>query len=270
MHRLAKQLVLALLSASTISASAGECTVAVASNFAGAMRAIVSAFEASHDHEVTLSFGSSGKFFAQISNGAPFDVFLSADEARVDALDAHGLSVTDSRFTYAIGRLALWSSELDLPTNGRERLLHGQYNRLALANPRLAPYGRAAVEVLNALGIAQSSRAKWVMGENVAQAYAFVHSGNAELGFVAASQLIRRDDANAKGSVVWRIDSSLHAPIRQDAVLLKHAEHNIAARDLLAFLRSNKAARIITSFGYDSAEAAPEQPSMPLETGASA
>lgn len=250
MYRRGKQLMWALLCVSTFSASAGECTVAVASNFSGPMKAVVAAFAASFDHDVTLSFGSSGKFYAQISNGAPFDVFLSADQARVDALETKDLTVTDSRFTYATGRLALWTSQVRQPAIGRDRLARGDFKRVALANPRLAPYGRAAAEVLATLGVDHSKR---VMGENVAQAFAFVHSGNADIGFVALSQVIENPNSKTAppGSILWRVDSALHKPIHQDAVLLKKAADNHAARDLMAFLRSALARDIIATFGYD-------------------
>lgn len=215
------------------------------------MRAIVDAFATQHDHDVTLSFGSSGKFYAQINNGAPFDVFLSADQTRVDALEADQLTVTGSRFTYAIGRLALWTSTSGVSATGDARLRRNDFDRLAVANPRLAPYGRAAAEVLSALGVQTS---KWVMGENVGQAYAFVHSGNADLGLIALSQVIEPTStktSEVSGSILWQVEPSLHSPIAQDAVLLKRGADNAAAQDLLAFLRSDEARAIIKSYGYD-------------------
>lgn len=267
MHRRGKQLILALMCISTDWANAASCTVAVAANFSAPMRALVAAFHATHDHNVTLTIGSSGKFYAQISNGAPFDIFLSADQARVDALESAGLSVADSRFTYATGRLVLWTSQSGQPADGRQRLLRGEFDRIALANPRLAPYGRAAVEVLNALG-AQNS--KQVMGENVAQAYAFVHSGNADVGFVALSQVTRPRgaDEESAGSILWRVEPHLHRPIHQDGVVLRRAADNAAARDLMTFLHSREARQIIESYGYGTDSPARSSPISDSTTGA--
>lgn len=229
-------------------AQADDIYAAVAANFTAPMKDIVAQFELSSNHKVILSFGSSGKFFAQIRNGAPFQLFLSADQDKPQALEDAGLSVADSRFTYAVGALALWSAKPGFIGTGHSRLQSGDFNKLALANPKLAPYGVAAVEVLTALKLKQATESKWVMGENIAQAYQFVGSRNADLGFVALSQLI--DKGTVKEGSSWIIPSELYNPIRQDAALLKNAENSSGAKALLAYLRSDKARTIIRAYGY--------------------
>lgn len=229
------------------SAHAEEIHVAVASNFTTTMKEIVVHFETSSEHKVILSFGSSGKIFAQIQNGAPFHVFLSADQEIPAKLEQTGLSVPGSRFTYALGALVLWSTKSDFATDD-SRLKSGAFNKLALANPKVAPYGAAAVEVLEALKIRKSTRPKWVMGENIAQTYQFVGSGNADLGFVALSQITNHDQP--KNGSSWIIPANLYSPIRQDAVLLKKAENSAGAKALLAYLRGNEAREIIHRHGY--------------------
>ena len=223
--------------------------VAVASNFTAPMKAVVAAFEAASGHRVQLAFGSSGKFFAQINHGAPFQVFFSADQAKPLALEQAGLGVPGTRFTYAVGALALWSHK---PATEAEavfaRLKTGDFNRLALANPKLAPYGAAAVEVLRSLQLEVTTKGKWVRGENIAQAYQFARSGNADLGFVALSQITAPGHAGA-GSA-WVVPRALYAPIRQDALLLRRGENSEAARALLRFVRSDKAQAMIRTYGY--------------------
>ncbi|MFC7049414.1 molybdate ABC transporter substrate-binding protein [Emcibacter nanhaiensis] len=231
-----------------VSSHAGEVTVAVASNFTGAMKEIAGAFEKQSGHRVKLSFGSSGKFYAQIRNGAPFEVFLSADQAKPAALDKDGLTVAGSRFSYAIGALALWSSDAKVVDNGGGILKRGTFRKIAIANPKLAPYGVAATQVLDALGLTDIVRGKLVMGENISQTFQFVGSGNAEIGFVALSQVMQGN--KVKAGSAWIVPPELYQPIRQDAVLLKRGEANEAAGALLSFLRSEQAGRIITSFGY--------------------
>lgn len=222
--------------------------VAVASNFTAPMEQIAEAFEAETGHVLALSSGASGKFFAQISNGAPFGVFFSADQAKPQRLEEEGLAVAGTRFTYAVGALALWSADEALVDSEGTILKQGRFERLALANPRLAPYGAAAVEVLNALGLAASTRQRWVMGENISQTYQFVHSGAAPLGLVALSQ-VTADGQVGRGSA-WIVPEALYQPIRQDAVLLRVAEDNPVARQLLAFVRGPTARRLIESYGY--------------------
>lgn len=221
--------------------------VAVAANFSGTMKEIASQFEQDSGHKVILSSGSSGKFFAQIQHGAPFQVFLSADQEKPEALEKAGLSVADSRFTYATGALALWSPQSGF-ANDDSRLKSQDFHKLALANPRLAPYGVAAVEVLEALNLRQATEPKWVMGENIAQTYQFVSSGNADLGFVALSQIMEKGKIT-KGSS-WIIPAELYSPIRQDAVLLTRGKDSAGAKALLAYLRSDAAQVIIHEHGY--------------------
>ncbi len=227
-------------------ANADEVLVAVAANFAAPMREIAERFEQQTGHEITLSFGSSGRFYAQLSNGAPFQLFLSADQEKPQALIDAGLAVSESRFTYALGGLVLWSAELSV--TGPDMLRGDDYQHLALANPRLAPYGAAAVSALQALELQEHTRARWVMGENIAQAFQFTESGNAELGLVAMSQVMR-DGQISQGSG-WPVPAALHQPIRQDAVLLSSAEECAACQQLLQFLRSAEVQETIRQYGY--------------------
>jgi molybdate transport system substrate-binding protein len=225
-----------------------EITVAVASNFTAPMKAIVAGFEKSSGHKVKLSFGSSGKFYAQIKNGAPFQVFFSADQAKPKALEQDGLAVPESRVTYAIGILALWSAKPGSIDGDATILKQGNFNKLALANPKLAPYGTAAVDVLENLKLKKVTQAKWVQGENIAQTYQFVRTGNADIGFVALSQIIDKDRVQ-RGSA-WVVPNHLHRPILQDAVLLRSGESSQAAQQLLRFAQGKKAREIIESHGY--------------------
>lgn len=229
-------------------AAAETVRVAVAANFAGAVEPLTAAFRAETGHDASVSLGSSGKLVAQIRNGAPFDVFLSADQAKPEALAASGEAVADSRFTYAVGALALWSASKDVDVNNAAALRNGDFGKLALANPRLAPYGAAAVDVLKSLGLEDSTRPHWVQGENIGQTYQFVRTGNAALGFVALSQ-ITVDGKRPEGSA-WIVPQSLYAPIRQDAILLKRGAQNPAAEAFLTFLASPAARTIIHNFGY--------------------
>jgi len=223
--------------------------VAVAANFTAPMKAIAAAFEKDTGHKAQLAFGSSGKFYAQIRNGAPFQVLLSADDETPAKLEREGMSVPDTRFTYAIGKLALWSAKEGVVDNKGEVLKQGNYAHLAIANHKLAPYGAAAVEVLKHLKLFDAAQAKFVQGENIAQTYQFVASGNAELGFVALSQ-ITKDGKLIKGSA-WIVPNNFHAPIRQDAVILANGKGNAAAGALMSFLKSDKAKVIIRAYGYD-------------------
>ena len=231
------------------SAQAAEVSVAVAANFTAPMQKIAAAFEQDTGHKAILAFGSTGKFYAQIKNGAPFQVLLSADDETPARLEREGLGVSGTRFTYAIGKLVLWSRQPGLVDDKGEVLRTGKFERIALADPKLAPYGAAAVEVLNGLGLMSSLAPKFVQGENIAQTYQFVATGNAELGFVALSQVFA-DGKLTQGSA-WMIPASLHAPIRQDAVVLSPGKDNAAAAALMAYLRNDKARAIIRSFGYD-------------------
>lgn len=230
-------------------ASAEEVHAAVAANFTEAMKSVVEKFEAETGHEVILSFGSSGKLLAQIKNGAPFEVFLSADQAKPKALESADMVVKDSRFTYAVGALALWSTIPDFINNNGDRLQSGDFNKLALANPKLAPYGLAATQVLEALNLTEATQAQWVQGENIAQTYQFVATGNANLGFVALSQIM--SDGHVSEGSSWIVPTDLYSPIRQDAVLLERGADNEAAVALLNYLKSDSVAHeIIHSYGY--------------------
>lgn len=223
---------------------AGEVRVAVASNFIAPAQDIAVAFEAQTGHVALMSFGSSGKLLAQIGQGAPFNVFLSADSRRPQDAVAAGLAIADSAFTYALGRLVLWSADPALVDAGGEVLAGGAFAHIAIANPDSAPYGAAAVEAMQRLGVYSDLSDRLVTGDSIAQTFQFVQSENAELGFVAASQV-----ADAGGSV-WVVPEDLYAPIAQDAVLLTSAEHSQPAVAFLAFLRSAEAATIIRRHGY--------------------
>lgn len=243
------QMLLALMfCSSSFAARADEVSVAVAANFAGTFQRLAIEFENKTEHKITVSVGSSGKFYAQIKNGAPFQVFLSADEEKPAALEQDHLAVPGSRFTYAVGRLALWSAKADLLDGSAKALLDGKYRKLAIANPTLAPYGAAAVDVLTTLGIAEKTRPHWVQGENIAQTYQFIESGNADIGFVALAQIMQEGKIS-KGSA-WIIPQDQHKPIRQDAVLLRKGEKSQAAKDLLEFLQSKPARILIEADGY--------------------
>ena len=229
-------------------ADAEEAMVAVAANFSGAMNALVSAFEDQSAHSIQTVFGSSGRFYAQIKNGAPFHVFLSADQEKPQALIDEQLASANSRFTYAIGSLVLWSADSDLVDADGAVLREGNFVRLAIANPTLAPYGAAALEVLENLNLQAIVQGKIIRGANIAQAHQYVSTGNTEIGMVALSQVVV-DGKIARGSG-WIVPANLHTPIRQDAVLLSQAENNVAAREFLQFLRSTQGKQIIESFGY--------------------
>ena len=226
-----------------------DILVAVASNFTAPMNQLVEEFEAATGHEVQLTFGSSGRFYAQISNGAPFQLFLSADEEKPRQLEVAGLTVTASRFTYAIGSLVLWSADPNFANSGPDSL-DGNYRRLAMANPDLAPYGKASIEVLESLGKLDATRPRWVQGENIAQTYQFVVTGNAELGFVALSQVF--ENGNIKEGSGWIVPADLHSPIRQQAVLLSNGAACNACAEFFNYLKSSDAARIIQTHGYQS------------------
>lgn len=231
---------------------ADTVNVAVASNFIMPAQEIARQFEHATGHKIKISTGSSGKFFAQIKNGAPFQVLLSADTQTPSSLLKEGLAIPSTQITYAIGKLVLWSANAVL-IQGNDAVLDGnKFNKIAIANPELAPYGRAAIETLKQTGKYKHIQTKIVWGENIAQTHQFVLSGNAELGFVSASQVMH-DGKLIQGSA-WIVPEFLHAPIRQDAVLLNKAKDSIAARAFLNFLTSNKAQDIIQQFGYGTPE----------------
>jgi len=228
-------------------ACADEVQVAVAANFTAPMKAIAAEFEKATGHKAQLSFGATGKFYAQIRNGAPFQVFLSADDETPAKLEQEGLAVQGSRFTYAVGTLALWSARPDFVDAKGEVLSRGSFAHLAVANPKLAPYGAAAMETLDKLGLTSKLQAKFVQGENIAQTYQFVMSGNAELGFVALSQIMK--DGRIGSGSAWIVPAEMHRPIRQDAVILAPGRDNAAANALLRFLRTRAVLAIIKSYG---------------------
>ncbi len=230
------------------SARADTVAVAVAANFAAPMQKIAAAFEADTGHKADLSFGATGKFYAQITNGAPFQVLLSADDTTPAKLESEGKAVANSRFTYAIGALVLWSPQANTVDAQGNVLKVGDFKHLAIANPKLAPYGAAAVQVMDKLGVAAALQPRLVQGENIAQTFQFVSTGNAQLGFVALSQVMT-DGKIHRGSA-WQVPASLHAPIRQDAVLLNPGKDSAAAAALIAYLRGSKARAIIQSHGY--------------------
>jgi molybdate transport system substrate-binding protein len=226
-------------------AFAAETNVAVAANFTDAAKEIATAFKQKTGHEAVLSFGSSGQFYSQITQDAPFQIMLSADEARPKKLVEDGLAVADSRFTYAIGKLVLWSKTKDF-VKGEETLRAGAFAKLSIANPTAAPYGAAAVETLKALKLFETLEPRIVQGNTITQAFQFVDTGNAELGFIALSQL-----AGEPAGSRWLVPQTLYTPIRQDAVLLKKGADNEAATAFLAFLKGPDARAIIEKYGYE-------------------
>jgi molybdate transport system substrate-binding protein len=229
-------------------AHAGEVRVAVAANFAGALAEIGEGFGARTGHTLKVSAGATGKLYGQIVAGAPFEVLLSADDDTPARLIAEGLAVPGSAFTYAVGKLVLWSARPGFVDDRGAVLAAGRFSHLALANPKIAPYGRAAVDVLKARGLLDAIAPKLVTGESIAQAYQFVASGNADLGFVAYSQLMA--PGRPAGGSFWLVPASLHDPIRQDAVLLKAGQGNAAAAALLAYLKGDAARAVIQAHGY--------------------
>ena len=227
-------------------ASRGDKTVhvAVAANFTEAAKEIAQLFEQKTGNRVLLSFGSTGQLFTQITQDAPFEVFLSADEETPRKIVAAGLGLSDSVFTYAIGRLVLFSTTLDL-TDGLSVLRAGQFQKIAIANPTTAPYGVAAMQVLKSLDLETALRGRVVQGNNITQTFQFVDTGNAEVGFVAWSQVIGKDSKS-----IWNVPQELYSPIRQDAVLLKKDPEVEAARAFIGFVKSAEAIKIIEKYGY--------------------
>lgn len=233
----------------SFSAQAANVTVAVASNFSVPMQRIAEQFERDTGFKPVLAFASTGRLYAQIKNGAPFDILLAADDRTPMRLIEEGDAIEGSRFTYAIGRLVLWSRDANLVDAQGEVLRTASFTRIAIADPRLAPYGAAAVEVMTRMGVWETLQRRTVFGENIAQAHQFAASQNAQLGFVAKAQVFANGRLTA-GSA-WVVPQELHTPIRQDAVLLRRAANNPAARALMEYLQSDKALEIIRSFGYD-------------------
>lgn len=227
---------------------AGQVTAAVAANFTATMEELASAFRLQTGHDIRISYGSTGKLFAQIANGAPFDLFMAADSHRPELLESRGTAVSGTRFTYARGKLAFWSPAPDTFADPEHFLASPDIGRIAIANPKTAPYGLAARQTLTELGLWDTLKPRLVRGESIAQTFQFVATGNATAGFVALSQILTRDD---QGGTLWLVPQSYYTPIEQQAILLKRGESNDAARAWLAFMRSEPALVIIRRYGYD-------------------
>ena len=239
----------ALLATMSQVANAGEVSAAVAANFTEPVKQIVELFQKETGHTVKLSFGSSGKFTSQIKEGAPFDVFLAADEKNPKLLEKEGLAVDGSRFVYALGKLVLWSAQPGFVDDKGYVLRKGNYNKIAYADPKLAPYGLAAKETLEDQGLWTVVQGKLVTGESITQTYQFAATGNAELAFIALSQ-ITKDGKVTEGSW-WVVPAHMYNPIKQAAVQLTAAKDKEAAKAFLTFLKSEKAVAIIRNFGYE-------------------
>lgn len=229
-------------------AFAAEVKLAVAANFAAPMKEIAQAFESATGHKLLVTPGATGKFYAQIANGAPFEVFVAADDETPARLEKEGFGVPGTRFTYAIGQLALWSSVPAYVDGAGQVLKTGNFKYLAIANPKVAPYGKAAVQVMQNMGIHAQLEPRIVQGESIAQAHQFIATGNAQLGFVALSQIT--EEGRVKSGSAWIVPENMHDVLRQDAILLNPGKQSEAARSLLAFMKSEKAKKIIRSYGY--------------------
>ncbi|MET3923970.1 molybdate ABC transporter substrate-binding protein [Devosia sp. 2618] len=242
MNRILMSTLVGALLLSTAAAQADTVNVAVAANFTKVAEELAPLFKAETGHDVVYSFGATGQLYTQISQGAPFEVFLAADDTRPTKAVTDGLGVEGTVFTYAIGALALYSTSLDL-TDGQAILEGGKFDKLAIADPEAAPYGRAAVETIEKLGLTEAITPKLVTGENISQTLQFIESGNAEIGFVAASQIVGK-------SSVWIVPAADYEPIRQDAVLLTTGKDSEAAKAYVEFLKSDKAVDVIKAAGY--------------------
>lgn len=229
---------------------AEEVSIAVAANFTDAARDIIPLFEEQSGHRIKVTFGSTGKLYAQIEHGAPFEVFLAADRTRPQRAEDEGLAVSGSRFTYALGKLALWSVKPGLLDHGEKYLKQAEFSRAAIANPKTAPYGLAAQEVMQRLGIWQQVEKRLVRGDSIAQTFQFTATGNAEVGFVALSQVKAWQGEGSQ----WEIPGDYYKPIEQQAVLLARAKENPAALAFLEFLKSETARKVIAGYGYGVAE----------------
>ena len=232
----------------TGAAQADEVQVAVAANFTAPIQAIAADFEKDTGHKLVAAYGATGQFYTQIKNGAPFEVFLSADDTTPEKLEREGDTVKGSRFTYAVGTLALWSAKDGYVDTKGEVLKKNEYQHLSIANPKTAPYGLAATQVLEKLKLTEATKTKIVEGQNITQAYQFVSTGNAELGFVALSQIYK--EGKVTSGSAWIVPASLHDPIKQDAVILSKGKENAAAKALVEYLKGPKAAAVIKSYGY--------------------
>jgi len=233
------------------SVSAEEAQIAVAANFSAPMKQILSDFERTTGHQIRASYGSTGKLYAQIQNGAPFEALLAADQERPRRLEDEGAGVLDSRFTYAIGTLVLWSADPNFVDDQSDVLSEGDFDKLAIANPKLAPYGLAAEQTLAALGLLETLKDRLVFGENVGQTFALAASGNVTAAFVAASQVATLKPGEAGHAAP--IPDDMHDPIRQDGVLTARGAGNQAARDFLGFMKGPAAGGVIARYGYGKA-----------------
>jgi molybdate transport system substrate-binding protein len=243
-----KRMMLMTLLLSATAVQAGEVKVAVAANFYKPMMQLAQEFEQATGNSVTLSAGSTGSLYAQIKNGAPFEVFLAADQRRPKALVSDKLGVNGSRFTYAQGQLAFWSMKSDYKTQQDFIDAVSQVEHIAIANPKNAPYGAATIDAMKALGVYQQAQPKIVEGNNIGQTYQYVSSETVSCGFVALSQIYQNGKIT-EGSA-WLVPSSLHRVLKQDAVLLNQGQSSDVAKALLAFLQSEPAKQTIRSFGY--------------------
>lgn len=248
MKTLVTRLVLVVGLACGGAAMAAEVSVAVAANFTAPMQKIAQMFEQDTGHKAVLAFGSTGNLYAQIKNGAPFQILLAADGETPTRIEKESLGVANSRFTYATGKLVLWSKQPGFVDDKGDVLRSGKFERIAVANPKLAPYGAAAIETLTRLGLLESTKPKFVQGENIGQTYQFIASENAQLGFVALSQVVA--DGRVRDGSAWVVPADLHQPIQQDAVLLTAGKDNAAATALLTYLRSDKIKAVIRAYGY--------------------
>lgn len=250
MKTMVRSILLSLLAIfQTLPTLAAEAHVAVAANFTGPMEKIAPLFEKATGHKLLVAYGTVGKFYAQIRNGAPFELLVSADDGTPIRLEMESLAIPASRFTYAVGKLVLWSAKPGLVDEKGEVLKKGDFRHLAVANPKMAVYGAAAMEVLQKLGVAERLSSKFVFGENITQTYQFAASGNAELGFVARSQIFK--DGRYPAGSHWLVPAGLYPRIRQDAVLLTRGKENQAAKAFFAFLKGPEARKIILSYGYE-------------------
>ena len=253
-HRFFRAIVLAAFTLPVCSAWAETTLVAVAADFTKPMAEIAAEFQKATGHEAKLSFGSSGKAFAQIQSGAPFEVYLSASEKYPVELEKAGLVVPGSRFVYAIGKLVLWSATQGLVDDKGEILKTGNFKHIALADPTHAPYGVVAEQAMTSLGVLDKLRPLFVMGENISQTFQFVSTGNAELGFVALAQVIDLQTGKIGSGSGWLIPDELHGPFNQTAVLLQTGAENPAALALVDFLKSPTARAVIKKYGFGSPE----------------
>ena len=247
--RLHRLLALTAALAFTTLARADVVQVAVAANFTAPARALAEVFARTTGHEARLSFGATGAFYTQIKNGAPFDVLLAADNERPARLEKEGDTVPGSRFTYATGQLVLWSAKPGFVDDQGAVLKGGHFGKIAIANPKNAPYGAAAVEAMEKLGLAATLQPKLVTGESIGQTYNFIATGNAELGFVALAQVL--EGGKLKSGSMWVVPAPYHAPIIQDAVILKRAANNPAAKAWMELLKTPQSKALIRSYGYE-------------------